>query len=194
MHVPLTSLFLLFFISVPLQFIIATSSFLLLLLLLVFIDTSQAFASTMPKLADYKAPYPAPTAGQKRCVIYLEPKGDDVELNDYKVELIPGRVEMVDGANRHMMGGSVEDKVLEGWGYSFYVVQLGMAASTRMMPLGPAAEKRPVFVSIPETPLVRYNSKLPIVVYLPKDGELRYRIWSAVGAGGSAEALVAKEE
>ncbi|KAF1019879.1 MAG: Ecotin [Pseudomonas sp.] len=27
--------------------------------------------------------------------------------------------------------------------------------------------------------LLRYNSKLPIVVYVPKDVEVRYRIWSA---------------
>ncbi len=27
--------------------------------------------------------------------------------------------------------------------------------------------------------LLRYNSKLPIVVYAPKDVEVRYRIWSA---------------
>jgi ecotin len=26
---------------------------------------------------------------------------------------------------------------------------------------------------------VRYNSKLPIVVYAPTDVEVRYRIWSA---------------
>ena len=27
--------------------------------------------------------------------------------------------------------------------------------------------------------MLRYNSKLPIVVYVPKDIEVRYRIWSA---------------
>ncbi|MNN83904.1 Ecotin precursor [compost metagenome] len=27
--------------------------------------------------------------------------------------------------------------------------------------------------------LLRYNSKLPIVLYVPKDIEVRYRIWSA---------------
>ncbi len=26
---------------------------------------------------------------------------------------------------------------------------------------------------------LRYNSKLPIVLYVPKDVEVRYRIWSA---------------
>lgn len=27
--------------------------------------------------------------------------------------------------------------------------------------------------------VLRYNSKLPIVIYAPKDVEVRYRIWSA---------------
>lgn len=27
--------------------------------------------------------------------------------------------------------------------------------------------------------MLRYNSKLPIVLYVPKDVEVRYRIWSA---------------
>jgi ecotin len=29
--------------------------------------------------------------------------------------------------------------------------------------------------------MLRYNSKLPIVLYVPKDVEVRYRIWSASG-------------
>jgi ecotin len=27
--------------------------------------------------------------------------------------------------------------------------------------------------------LLRYNSKLPVVLYVPKDVEVRYRVWSA---------------
>lgn len=27
--------------------------------------------------------------------------------------------------------------------------------------------------------VLRYNSKLPIVIYAPKDVEVRYRLWSA---------------
>lgn len=36
------------------------------------------------------------------------------------------------------------------------------------------------FVSLGGDPyLVRYNSKLPVVVYVPEGVEVRYRIWSA---------------
>jgi ecotin len=137
----------------------------------------------LKKLKDLKAPYPEPGPGQRRYVIFLEPKGDDAELNDYKVELIPGRVEKVDGANHHFLGGRIEEKTIDGWGYDYHVVTMSPhMASTMMMPLGPAAELRPRFVRMHVENLYRYNSKLPIVVYMPKDGELRYRIWSVTGA------------
>lgn len=36
--------------------------------------------------------------------------------------------------------------------------------------------------------LLRYNSKLPIVIYAPKDIEVRYRVWSASASVGKAVA------
>jgi len=35
--------------------------------------------------------------------------------------------------------------------------------------------------------LIRYNSRLPIVVYVPEDVEVRYRIWSADSASKMME-------
>lgn len=147
---------------------------------------SASSSSSPPKhrLADYVAPYPDPTAEQRRYVVYLEPK--EKEISDYRVELIPGRVEQVDGSNQYFLGGSVEEKVVEGWGYTYHVVTLGPTASTRMMPLGDDAVMRPRFVAMHSDKLfVRYNSKLPIVVYTPKDAELHFRIWSAQDEGSS---------
>ncbi|MNO08939.1 Ecotin precursor [compost metagenome] len=37
--------------------------------------------------------------------------------------------------------------------------------------------------------MLRYNSKLPLVLYVPKDIEVRYRIWSA---SASVEKAVAE--
>ncbi len=39
--------------------------------------------------------------------------------------------------------------------------------------------KHEEFVRIPGEYKLRYNSKLPMVIYLPKDAELRYRVWRA---------------
>ncbi|KAG5482677.1 hypothetical protein CUR178_06714 [Leishmania enriettii] len=151
-------------------------------------------ASAGKTLAEFGAPYPEPTVNQRRYVIFLEPKDYDKELNDYKVELIPGRVEDVDGANHYSMGGKIEEKTIDGWGYSYYVVTLTTMAGTLMMPLGEAARKRSHFVPMSTRKLYRYNSKLPIVVYMPKDGELRYRIWCAKGTdSGEAKTIKATE-
>ncbi|CAG9571397.1 putative ecotin [Leishmania major strain Friedlin] len=145
-------------------------------------------------LADFKAPYPEPTSQQRRYVIFLDPKGDSKELNDYKVELIPGRVEKVDGTNVYRMGGNIEERTIDGWGYPYYIVTLTTMSGTLMMPLGDAALKRPRFVAMNTKNLYRYNSRLPIVVYMPKDGELRYRIWTVKSTGsGTAKSTKARE-
>ncbi|KPA75178.1 ecotin putative (ISP2) [Leptomonas pyrrhocoris] len=142
----------------------------------------ETMADPAQRLKDLKAPYPEPRPDQRRYVIFLEPKGDQEELDNYKVELMPGRVESVDGANHHRVGGNVEEKTIEGWGYNYYEVTMFATASTLMMPLGAAAELQPRFVRMYVDQLYRYNSKLPIVVYMPKNSELRYRIWTATGA------------
>ncbi|MNY77756.1 Ecotin precursor [compost metagenome] len=44
----------------------------------------------------------------------------------------------------------------------------------------PDSSRKQAFVPVGGEPmLVRYNSKLPLVIYAPADVEVRYRIWSA---------------
>jgi len=45
----------------------------------------------------------------------------------------------------------------------------------------PDNSKRQEFVAanLGDAAMQRYNSRLPIVVYVPKEVEVRYRIWSA---------------
>lgn len=134
-------------------------------------------------------PFPPAPAGQKRYMIRLDPKDNE---DDFKVLLVPGRIEKVDGANRHMMGGKIEEKTLQGWGYNYYEVTLGPVAGTMMMPMGPAAEKKDRFVGMYNENYIRYNSKLPIVVYTPENCVLKYKIWGVVK--GDGDGLDAKAE
>ena len=121
---------------------------------------------------DILKPFPAATDSLVRYVIKLEEKADEFA---YKVELIPGKVMLVD-CNRHGLNGKIEEKDLEGWGYNYYVFSSnGQVFSTQMMCFDPKEEK---FVSS-QSLIVRYNSKLPIVIYAPKGYEIRYRIWEA---------------
>jgi len=56
-----------------------------------------------------------------------------------------------------------------------------------MMACPPGDTKTEAFVLVRGTGFKqRYNSKLPVVVYVPKDFEVRFRIWSAGDEVGQA--------
>lgn len=118
------------------------------------------------------APFPKAKDDMVRHVIFLSKKANE---SLFKVEIIPGKVMSVD-CNVHTLMGQLEEKDLQGWGYTYYEFTTnGQVISTKMACNKPNTNK---FVS-GKTVLVRYNSKLPIVVYAPKGYEVKYKIWSA---------------
>lgn len=133
--------------------------------------TSQEQVRTLASIA----PYPEAAKGFQRHVIWLPARADE-EL--YRVELIPGQQMLVD-CNRTSLLGRLNEQALQGWGYTYYQLeQTGGPVSTLMA--CPDTPKREQFVSVRlEQDLLRYNSKLPLVVYTPVNIELRYRIWQA---------------
>ena len=125
------------------------------------------------------APYPAAEKAQIRQVIYLPPQEQE---DRYKVELLIGKTLEVD-CNRHMLGAELEKKTLEGWGYDYYVVnKLTPPVSTRMMCRDKNMHQAFVTANLGQEGLLRYNSKLPIVVYTPADVQVKYRVWQADAA------------
>ncbi|MCR9297229.1 MAG: ecotin family protein [bacterium] len=119
--------------------------------------------------------YPEPQDGMRRFVLQLPEEADESLL---KVELIVGKTELLDEANRYFFSGKIQEETIEGWGFPKYVVKdLGPMAGT-LMAVDPAAPKVERFISLRgEAYLIRYNSRLPIVVYVPTDAQVRYRIW-----------------
>lgn len=116
--------------------------------------------------------FPAAKDGMVRYSIILPQKKNE---SAYKVELIPGKTMSVD-CNNHRLMGTISEEDLKGWGYTYYLFTSdGQAASTMMMCNEPKTMK---FVS-GQTITIDYNSKLPVVIYLPKGFEVKYRIWEA---------------
>ena len=118
-------------------------------------------------------PYPEAKSGMTRHVIQLTPEQNEDLL---KVEIIPGKTLEVD-CNIHFFGGRMEEKIIDGWGYNYYELSEIKGPASTLMACLPNSKKN-AFVRVnTDLDLVRYNSKLPIVVYTPTDVELHYRIW-----------------
>ncbi len=121
--------------------------------------------------------FPQAADGMKRFVILL-PDKERGEEDDFRVEIIVGREMLTDGVNRVRLGNAIEPRALEGWGYTYYEVTGPSEVISTLMAPPEGTPKRKAFVMA--APLqVRYNSRLPIVVYAPRGYEVRYRIWSA---------------
>ncbi len=133
----------------------------------------NACAAVHPEL---KA-FPAAKDGMERFIITL-PDKDRSEDANFKVELIPGKVMLTDGVNQMRHGSTIEPRPLTGWGYTYYEVTGQDLAMGTLMAAPEGVQKTEQFV--PGTPiLIRYNSRLPVVIYAPRGYDIRYRIWSA---------------
>ena len=121
-------------------------------------------------------PYPVAEDGFRRMVFRVPPAEDE---SASKVEIIIGKTISVD-CNRTSFGGGLERRVAEGWGYPYFIIaNIGEPMSTRMA-CPPDADNTDEFITVNgEGFLQRYNSKLPMVVYVPDGFEVRYRIWTA---------------
>ncbi len=129
--------------------------------------------------------FPPPEKGQNRFVIQLAEQDDE---SNYQVELMVGQTVEIDDKNQYFFGGKIKVESIEGWGYTRYVVsELGPMAGT-MMAVDPNAPTVDRFIRLGGGPfLIRYNSRLPVVVYVPEGVEVRYRIWRADPEESKAE-------
>ena len=120
--------------------------------------------------------FPPPDKGSVRYVLQL-PKLDDEST--HKVELIVGKTVLLDEKNQYFFGGQIQEETIKGWGFPRYIVsEIGPMAGT-LMAIDPNAPKVNRFITLGGEPyLIRYNSRLPIVIYAPEGVEVRYRIWS----------------
>lgn len=117
--------------------------------------------------------FPATMPGHQRYVIELPALPDEAA---HKLELIGGKAMNVD-CNARGMDGHFEMRDVPGWGYTYWVFKSAGQVRTTMMMCPPGSEK-PGFVQA-EPVLARYNSKLPVVVFMPEGMQLHWRVWQA---------------
>lgn len=120
--------------------------------------------------------YPKALDGYDRYILFLpEIKNSQKER---KVEIIPGVTEETD-CNQHRLMGSFVEKTIDGWGYNYLVFESNGAIRSTKMACPDNTKKKDLVTG--DTHLMNYNSRLPIVVFIPKkeNFSLQYRIWEA---------------
>ncbi len=118
--------------------------------------------------------FPKAKEGMVRHVFFL-PKLSSEEEAKRKIEIFAGKEELLD-CNNHGLDGKLETVNLEGYGYNYYVLKTeGHIFSTMMM--CPDRKRTMKFITAP-TVMTYYNSKLPLVIYTPKDCKVYYKIWT----------------
>ena len=136
----------------------------------------MAASSVLALAADDMKAFPPAGEGMTRHVIRLAKQKDETT---FKVELIVGKTVKTDAKNRYFFGGAIEIENIPGWGFDRYILRkLGPMAGTLMAvdPNTPLVER---FISLGRETILRYNSRLPLVVYVPAGVEVRYRLWRA---------------
>jgi ecotin len=119
--------------------------------------------------------FPKAKDGYVRYIVAVPKTENDQE---HKVELLIGKNLMVD-CNHASLSGKIERKTLKGWGYHYLEVSDIKRGPTTMMACPQPKIEKFIPLYAPQETLIRYNSRLGTVIYVPKDIEVRYRIWSA---------------
>lgn len=149
------------------------SLFTLVFAFLLVSTTSVLLAQKNANVAKEIEMFPAPKQGYKQVFIKVPSKKNEA---NFKVEVFVGKTQMVD-CNRHFMSGTIEEVNLDGWGYTYYVAETNGQIGGTLMAC-PDGKLTKQFIHL-ESVTLRYNSRLPIVIYVPEDMEVNYKIWSA---------------
>jgi len=128
-------------------------------------------------------PYPAADEGFTRQVFRVPAVENEAER---MVEIVVGKTLLVD-CNPTRFMGSLEERIAEGWGFPYYVLSEVSGPASTLMACPPDAAKTETFVWVRGDGFMqRYNSKLPVVTYVPEGFDVRYRIWAADSELGEA--------
>ena len=121
--------------------------------------------------------FPPAQDGMQRYIIHL-PHKERGEEDSFKIELIVGKVMLTDGVNVVRLSKTIQPYPLQGWGYTYYEVAGDDTEITTLIAPPENSPKVMQFVTGTSI-LIRYNSRIPVVVYAPEGYQIKYRIWQA---------------
>ncbi|AWF79400.1 ecotin [Microbulbifer sp. A4B17] len=119
--------------------------------------------------------FPGEVDGKLRHVINL-PKV--VDESRFRVELIPGKSQIA-ACNLQSFSAPLRKEILPGWGYPFYVLSDLTPTTDTQKVCAQASETRRFITVRGDGLMLPYNSRLPLVIYLPQGVQLKYRVWRA---------------
>ena len=132
--------------------------------------------------------YPEPAPGLKRWVIQpsgLLPKSADPLISahplDWRIQLIVGQTVTLDCNTKRLSGSGMTMRMLpKASGKALLEVKGPVAVISTKMACPDDQPTRTSFLSLGKQPyLVPYNASWPIVVDLPENVQLRWRVWKA---------------
>ena len=132
--------------------------------------------------------YPEPAPGLKRWVIQpsgLLPKSADPLISahplDWRIQLIVGQTVTLDCNSKRLSGSGMTMRMLpNASGKALFEVKGPVAVISTKMACPDDQSSRSSFLSLGKQPyLVPYNASWPIVVDLPENVQLRWRVWKA---------------
>ena len=132
--------------------------------------------------------YPEPAPGLERWMIQpsgLLPKSADPLISahplDWRIQLIVGQTVTLDCNTKRLSGSGMTMRMLpKASGKALFEVKGPVAVISTKMACPDAQPTRTSFLSLGKQPyLVPYNASWPIVVDLPENVQLRWRVWKA---------------
>ncbi|MFW1735996.1 ecotin family protein [Acinetobacter sp. ULE_I001] len=117
--------------------------------------------------------YPPVKKDQNRNVIVLEPKENE---DDYRV-LITASIEGMQDCNTKSRSAKYTEKVVEGMQYPYYEVGKIGDVVTTLMGCSEMPQMGEIPINLSGNTILRYNSKLPIVVYASNGIKINSKIF-----------------
>ena len=129
--------------------------------------------------------FPESLPGYTRHVIRL-PK----LTGEARLELLPGKMIQADTCNRIAASVEVNKESIKGWGYSYLTISNFKVGGSTMMACPDGKAEVKVLASNNQLKDLRYNDRMPKVVFVEDGLSLDYKIWRVAPEESSIEAPV----